>query len=393
MNIGILIPELDGGGAERIAQIVGNYYFERGHNVYYFLMELPYDQVYPVKGEIINTGITSAMGNYLDNTAVLLWKLLKASLIMRRWKLKYRIDVAVSFMEEFNYINILSKGREKVIARVCTILSSRYSRSEPLCNAKMISFFYRRADQVVVMCDYAIEDMNENFRVPRRKLKKIPNPAIRHVCADTEKCWTYGKSTVICVGRLAPVKQQERIIRAFSYVHTQCKEAKLIILGKGPNKKYLESMCKELAIEDSVFFIGFVEDVGFYLKNSKVFAMASQVEGFPNSMVEAMAYGLPVITTDSPGACGEIIGKEKKEGLVSEIRYCKYGILTPDISGKIKKGEGLSEKEIMFGEAMRTILTDKDKYEHYRKQSLKRADMFGMERVMKKWDRLLGLDS
>lgn len=392
MNIGILIPELDGGGAERVAQIVGDHYVKHGHNVYYFLMEMSIEQAYPVKGKIINTGITSSMGNHYDRSIVLFWKLLKASLVMRRWKLKYHIDVAISFMEEFNYINVLSKGREKVITRVCTILSSRYSRSEPLCNTKMIRFFYRHSDQVVVMCDYAIEDMNKNYSVPQRKLKKIPNPAMRHESDRMEKDWVFGDKVVICVGRLVSVKQQERIIRAFSYVHIQCKEAKLLILGKGPNKKYLENMCKELAIEDSVFFIGFVEDVGFYLKNSKVFAMASQVEGFPNSMVEAMVYGLPIVTTDSVGACGEIVGKDKNKGPVSEILYCKYGILTPDISGKVKRREALSEKEVLLGEAMRKILTDKDLYGHYHKQSLKRANMFSIDLVMKKWNRLLGVD-
>ena len=54
-------------------------------------------------------------------------------------------------------------------------------------------------------------------------------------------------------------------------------------------------------MEDSVVFIGFTDNVGFFLKHSKVFVMASKVEGFPNSMVEAMACGVPIVIADCPG--------------------------------------------------------------------------------------------
>lgn len=63
MNIAILIQTLGGGGAERVAQIIGDYYVEQGHNVYYFLGDTDIKQVYPVKGQIVNTGIKSCGSN------------------------------------------------------------------------------------------------------------------------------------------------------------------------------------------------------------------------------------------------------------------------------------------------------------------------------------------
>ena len=119
MNIGILIPELGGGGAERASQILGNYFIEGGNRVFYFLLDTNVKQEYLVRGEIIQTNIKSCMSKDISDIQRLFW-LFKSSLQMRRLKHQYHIDVAISFMEEFNYINVLSKGREAVITRVCT---------------------------------------------------------------------------------------------------------------------------------------------------------------------------------------------------------------------------------------------------------------------------------
>lgn len=389
MNIAIIIPELGGGGAERVAQIVGNYYVEKGENVYYFLMETGIKQVYSVKGRIVQTGIKSCMENAIYGNAQVLLRLLQSASIMRRWKKKYQINVAISFMEEANYLNVLSRKGEKVITRVCTILSQREELKGILYNKYLVQFFYNLSDKVIVMSDYARKDMSWYYGVSYRKLVKIPNPSISVAHQNIEKHWKYGNQVVICVGRLEHVKQQERIIRAFSYVLKHQTEARLLILGMGPNKKYLEYLCRQYGIAHAVFFVGFIDDVGFYLKNSRVFVMASEVEGFPNSMVEAMAYGVPVVTTDSPGACGEIVGKKEGKGSALEIQHCTYGILTPSIHGKVKIHTELVREELLLGKAIEEILVDRALYEKYHRQSQKRSRIYSMEKVIRKWDRLV----
>ena len=108
MNIALLIPTLSGGGAERVAQIIGDYYVEKGNNVYYFLSGTSAEQVYPVKGQVIQTGIKCCLQNNVYGDIQILPKLVKSSLLMRKWKKKYKIDVALSFMEErkSNYQNL-----------------------------------------------------------------------------------------------------------------------------------------------------------------------------------------------------------------------------------------------------------------------------------------------
>lgn len=393
MNIAILIPTLACGGAERVAQTIGNYYVGKGYQVYYFLADMDLKQDYPVKGTIVKTNIRSCVTGKSISDMQRKIKLWYSSLKIRKLKHHYKIDVAISFMEEFNYINVLSKGKEKVITRVCTTLSE-YEKMNPsnfLLKKGVVRFFYARSDRVVVLSRRGFKEMQFLYGIPKKKILCIPNMVVdkKGIKKETDD-WKYGTKTVVCVGRLEAVKQYERIIRAFSYVCYREADAKLIILGKGSQLRYLKNICKKLHIEDNVVFEGFSDNVPYYLQHARVFVMASRMEGFPNSMIEAMNYGVPIVTCDSPGACGEIVGNLRELKNDDSIVFCKYGIIVPYIPyEKFKVDTQLSRKEMILGEAMLKVLTDDGIYERYNKQSLKRAKMFSMERVIKKWDSIV----
>lgn len=394
MNIAILIPSLGGGGAERASQILGNYYVEQGYKVYYFLADTKDRQDYWVKGRIIQTDIDLNWGGWnltIEEAA----KVIISALKLRKLKRKYKIDVAISFMEAFNYINVISKGREKVITSVRGVLSvyeKQYAQSW-MYKRNVISFFYMRSDKLVVLSRHAFDEMHAQYKIPQNLMTLIPNMLIKNVSERSiEKDWIYGKKTVICIGRLHPEKQHERIIRAFSYVCLKEPDARLIILGQGQQLHFLKGICIRYQIMDKVSFVGFTDHVSYYLEHSRVFVMASQVDCFPNSMLEAMNYGVPVITTDAPGGCGEIIGKAKTVTDINTITFCKYGILTPNISyEKLKSGSSLLKEEKILGDAILKVLTDETIYERYRRQSLKRADMYSIDKIIKRWNRVLGI--
>lgn len=386
MNIAILIPGLNGGGAERVAQIIGDYYVENGNNVYYIIADLNIKQDYPVKGSVIRTDITSCMEGEFSTISRIL-KLINSSIKIRKLKREYKIDVAISFMEEFNYMNILSKGREKVITRVCTILSERKELEGFLYKKVFVRFLYSKADCIVVMSQYALEDMCFRYGIPLNKIVKIPNPVQSLDEKEIRDMWDFGSKAVICVGRLEAVKQQERIIRAFSCVNKKIPDARLVILGRGARLRYLKYVCGKYQVENSVSFVGFTNSVSYYLQHGRVFVMASRTEGFPNSMIEAMHYGLPVVTTDSPGACGEIVGNEKR---TKEITYCKYGILTsPMPEGRMRMDSPISEQELALAEAICCVLDNDNLYCHYHDMSIERAKMFRLDKVMKQWNEII----
>lgn len=289
-------------------------------------------------------------------------------------------------METCNYLNICSKGKEKVVISVRTVLSERNECTGIILNKNWIKTLYNRADQVVAVSEYVKNDLFKEYGIRDKKLVAIPNVSVLYESIHEDLPWKYGEKTIVSVGRLDPIKQHERMIRAFSYVFLREPEAKLLLVGGGNQFNYLKDICKKMQIEDSVVFIGESADVGYYFHHARAFAMSSRVDGFPNAMVEAMACGVPVITTDSRGGCGEIVGKVES---VDEIQYCKYGILTPYMEGKPPEQTILTREEAMLGEGMLQLLENDELHKKYSDRARKRAEDYSKEKIMELWDKAL----
>ena len=382
MNIAILIPTLGMGGAERAAVSVGSYYHDRGDNVYYFLFANCGQAFFPVKGKIVRTHVffPFSANSYFENIREMLF----AAKTFKKLKMQYQIDVAISFMEGCNFINICSKRKEKVFVSVRTVLSERTECSGFIFDKRWIRGLYRHADRVIAVSEYVKNDLIEKYKLSDKKVVAIPNISVCHKSMDKHMIpWKHGGKAIVCVGRLDPVKQHERIIRAFSYVYEKQTEAKLIIVGDGKQRNYLTAVCQEMGLEKGVVFAGAATDVGYYLRHARAFVMASRVEGFPNAMVEAMAYGVPIVTTDSPGGCGEIVGKEKDS---NQIQYCEYGILTPRIKGMPPRQKQLLREEELLGVGMLKLLESTELYQEYSEKAKKRAGDYSEEKIMALWD-------
>lgn len=128
----------------------------------------------------------------------------------------------------------------------------------------------------------------------------IPNPLF----ADNLPEPYEGKkeNEIVNVGRLHKQKNQEMLIRAFSKISDKYPEYKLIIYGEGSERSNLEDVIKELNLMDRVIMPGSYSNVLDKIKTASLFAFSSDFEGMPNALIEAMALGLPVISTDCP--CG-----------------------------------------------------------------------------------------
>lgn len=110
------------------------------------------------------------------------------------------------------------------------------------------------------------------------------------------------KKQIVNVGRLNKQKNQEMLIRAFYKIADKYPKYQLVIYGEGPERSNLENIIKELNLVNRVKMPGSFSDVLQRIKSASLFAFSSDFEGMPNALIEAMALGLPVISTDCP--CG-----------------------------------------------------------------------------------------
>lgn len=112
--------------------------------------------------------------------------------------------------------------------------------------------------------------------------------------------------TFLFIGRLAPEKDIARIVRAFALMHAQHPEARLRIVGEGSEREHIEELIVSLQITDAVALLPWTDDVPKEMSTADIFLLASKHEAYALTLVEAMAVGLPLITTDV-GCVGEVV--------------------------------------------------------------------------------------
>ena len=138
----------------------------------------------------------------------------------------------------------------------------------------------------------------------------IPEGKYSTPCTKREKI-------IINVGRLHPQKNQQMLIRAFSLVHDEFPEYKLIIFGDGELKKELLDLIDNLNLNKKVYLHKSVDNILDYVYKASLFVLSSDYEGMPNALMEAMAIGVPSISTNyKPGGVIELIDENRNGWIV-----------------------------------------------------------------------------
>jgi len=165
----------------------------------------------------------------------------------------------------------------------------------------------RGAGATVAVSNALRDDLLERFKAPESRVLTIYNPAAPDPFpADaTAEALSARPPVVLAMGRLVPDKDFVTLIRAFARIETP--DARLIILGEGPERARLEGEARDLGVAARVAMPGFTSDIGRELARAKCLVVSSQRETFGLSCVEGLAYGLPVIVTDCGGPA-EILG-------------------------------------------------------------------------------------
>jgi glycosyltransferase involved in cell wall biosynthesis len=312
-----LLPNLNGGGAERVMM-----YLVNGLDRARFDITLgvgrrngAFVRLIPSDIETIELGADRG-----------LFAVPRLAGLLRRG----RFDVVFPMMS-MNLAALLA--REMVRARVPIVLGSRnhYSTSiehevrHPRVTKFAIRSLYRRADQIIGVSQGVCDDLIENFHVEPSRTRAIPNPLdVDFIRAEARKDpghpWlqdTKDVPVIVNAGKLQTAKGQADLLEAFKKVR-QRRFCRLMILGRGPLLESLQQLARDLTIESDVAFVGFQENPYQFMSRASLFVLSSHWEGFPNVLTEAMACGVPVISTDCPAGPSEIID-DGRNGCLTQV--------------------------------------------------------------------------
>lgn len=201
-------------------------------------------------------------------------------------------------------------------------LESRYGDSlKRKLTAPFACWFYGWADGVVAVSQGVAIDLVK-IGLPKEKIKVIYNPIVdgelnHRIQQPCSHSWFEPNQppVILGVGRLTKQKDFSTLLQAFALVRQQI-PARLMILGEGEERLALESLVQKLNLESDVALIGFVDNPYMYMSQASVLVLSSVWEGFGNVLVEAMAAGTPVVSTDCPSGPAEILAYGKYGKLV-----------------------------------------------------------------------------
>ena len=208
----------------------------------------------------------------------------------------------------------------RLAARIPRLVHTKHGRNNPEIprNVVLNRWLSRFSDVVVAVSEDAARVAIEIERVPAAKVRVIHNGIELGVPLDSS-VWGGWSPRAITVARLDPVKDQATMLRAVRLVVDQCPDFHLDLVGDGPSRDGLEALRVELGLQQHVSFLGYRTDVAQLLRRPQVFLLSSISEGVSLTLLEAMAAGLPIVSTDV-GGCREVVSQGVTGILVSPRR-------------------------------------------------------------------------
>ena len=349
----LFISSLQKGGSERVMVNLAEYFREQKYDVI-LVTQYQREKEYCISPKIrrVYSEPDASMleGGRIRNFCV------RFRTLRRLWK-TYRPDVILSFLGKNNLMAVAAAAFLPIKVAVSV-------RGEPTMEyqGKFMQFIaktvFRFADGVILQTEQAGQFFP---RAVRRKSVILPNPlnpqfTERKVCADRE-------DLIVAAGRLDENKNHAMLIHAFGRIAEEYPTVKLVIYGEGELRTKLEMLIAEKGLTDRISMPGNVNDIADRIGRARIFTLTSNTEGMPNSIMEAMTLGIPVIATDCP--CG---------GPATLIEHGVNGLLVP-------VGDAFA-----LADAFRRIFEDREFEQKLRENARRITETLAPEQVNKKWE-------
>ena len=314
MKIVFLLSSIGSGGAERVAVTLCNAWVAQGFDVTLIATfsqgGIPFYK--PTDGVRLRY-LSEEVGPSGSGK-----KLLRRLLTLRRMILKSHADVVVSFLPNVNVAAIAATAFSGI---PCVIGERSDPQMHPIGRLWSLAcrLMYRFADTVVVQTDSVAQRIPAIYPKLKR-ISVIPNPLpselfeLPHRSPNTAST---GRNILLSAGRLSEEKRIDRIIEAFVQVADKHLGWDLHLVGEGPLRQKLQKQIDDCGLQNGrICLLGQRKDLWKLMQKSDAFIMASAYEGFPNALLEAVAIGLPSISTDCKSGPKEISDNGKVVYLV-----------------------------------------------------------------------------
>ena len=221
-------------------------------------------------------------------------------------------DVLISFMAEPNYRNLIAT----IGLKTKSIISIRNDPRMEYRGAagKFLSWLLLPTADA---CVFQTEDAKKWFSLKLQRKSLIIFNAVSDEFYKVKR--TPNPFEIVACGRLAKQKNYPVLFDAFRSVRHVIPEVTLKIYGMGPEEQYLKRLVRELSMKENIIFMGQSNNIPYALSTASVFVLSSDFEGMPNSLMEAMAVGLPCISTDCPCGGPRALIKNEKNGLLVPV--------------------------------------------------------------------------
>lgn len=303
MKISLFISSLSGGGAERVVCNLANHLSAVGHEVDILTMS----ETEPA--EVLREDVTHIP--LLSKAERCLSPINNAKRIARlgKYMKRQKVDAYVVFLPRTSILMLSLRG----LTKAPIVASERVDpKSYPAKLQKQLQKVCAKAGGYVFQTDEAAAWYEPHLKgVAYQVIPNAINPVFLRPKFEGER-----EKTIVAAGRFNVQKNFPLLIRAFAKLAEKYPDHKLVIYGKGGLLESYQDLAEELGVADRVEFPGFATDMPAQLEKAGMFVLSSDFEGMPNALMEAMASGLPCVSTDCGGGGAKFLIRDGENGLL-----------------------------------------------------------------------------